>query len=107
MSNVTQEQADLHLLIKDIYSTHDPLLHITTVADRAKLVNALIAAGYVKLPEPEIEWGAASKWGQHAAHSREGAEVNIDLHRSCGENAKLVKRVAAVAPGPWEWVEES
>lgn len=102
--SLSQQEIDLHLFIKDIYSTHDPLLHITTVADRAELVRALIAAGYRKAPAPVIEWGVATKWGQRAEGTREQALDQMKRHRASHEDAKLVQRVAAAAPGPWEWV---
>lgn len=70
-----------------------------------RAADAILAAGYVKLPEPEIEWGVASKWGSHAFSSKAGADLNIELHQSCGENARLVKRLAASKPGPWEAAE--
>lgn len=68
------------------------------------ITDAILAAGYVKMPEPVIEWGVGSKWGRHAYGTKESAEENIELHHSSGELARLVKRDAGTKAGPWEEV---
>jgi hypothetical protein len=69
-----------------------------------KTVDNLLAAGYRKAPEPEYEWGVASKWGSHGYITQALALAQIALHHACFEDARLIKRVAAPAikPGPWE-----
>ena len=64
-------------------------------------VDAIRSAGYVKA-ELTTEWGVASKWGSHSYGTQENALNQIDRHHASGEEASLVKRRAAIAPGPWE-----
>jgi hypothetical protein len=66
---------------------------------------ALEAAGYGKLPEAETEWGTSTKWGHRPSMSKQNALDYIELCKSCGDDAKLIKRRAAIAPGPWEPAE--
>lgn len=69
------------------------------------MADAILAAGYGPLPTTVTEWGVASKWGRHAYMTKELALDQIALHHTYGENAKLVKRAAATAPGAWEEAE--
>ena len=69
------------------------------------IADAILAAGYVKRPAPETEWGVGSKWGRHPFQTKADAEQNIALHHKCGEHARLVKRPAGTKPGQWEEAE--
>jgi len=69
------------------------------------IADAILAAGYVKAPATETEWGVGSKWGRHPFLTQADAEQNIALHHKCGEHARLVKRPAGTKPGQWEEAE--
>lgn len=66
------------------------------------IADGLLAAGYRKAPEPEIEWGTRTKWGSRAAINRENAVDYIQLCDLSNDWAVLIKREAASQPGPWE-----
>lgn len=69
----------------------------------ADITDALQRAGYVV--QEEIEWGTATKWGHRPSMSKQNALDYIELCKSCGDDAKLIKRRAAINPGPWEPAE--
>lgn len=53
----TPNETALHLVIKDVYSEHEPALHVMTPANRAKVVKALSEAGFTQQPvaEPQMK----------------------------------------------------
>lgn len=65
-------------------------------------VDAILAAGYRKMPDPEIEWGVASKWGSHPYGTKERAVDQLARHHASTEDARLIKRWDSIKPGPWE-----
>jgi hypothetical protein len=69
------------------------------------VADVLTSAGFSKLPEPGIEWGTRTKWGARPSTSKKNALDYIQLCHECGDSATLIKRRAAIAPGPWEDAE--
>ena len=96
-------------LQKVIFGYFGPTLKInayrTPEQQDRELADAILAAGYIKQPAPETEWGVGSKWGRHPFQTKADAEQNIELHHKSGDHARLVKRPAGTQPGPWEETE--